>query len=389
MNSNNFFSRINPYSSNPAAKATLLALLVLLAGCSGGSSSSDRPVQAPEPEPEPEAVPFQELYDQGINRYIGEYTPMLSEESEGIVTHTFGGGDGPLCLDGSEYKMSTLDAGSEDLFIFLQGGGGCWSEFCQATPNAQAGIPQSGILNPAREDNPVKDYNVAYFPYCDGGLFSSDRDSDSDGDGELDRFQRGLHNLSAGLDVALSQFPNPRRVVLMGSSAGGLGTTIALPLVRLQYPDVRIDVVNDAGVGVNRPNQPDFLELLFSDWNSRAFIPESCPECIPEDGHLSEYHIWQMNEDPNVRRGMLSHSDDTVFALIFLMIGYDAWREALYPEMQQLEDAHPDRSHYWIQSAVGHTFLQSPEEQVAGGVSLMEWITLMLDDSEDWVSAQD
>ena len=204
-----------------------LAAAAFLAGCSDGSDSSGSAVTPPEPEPEPEVVPFQELYDQGINRYIGEYTPMLSEESGGIVTHSFGAGDGPLCIDGSEYKMSTLDAGSEDLFIFLQGGGACWSEFCAAAPNAEAGIPQNGILNPEREDNPVKDYNVAYFPYCDGGLFSSDRDSDSDGDSQSDRFQRGLHNLSAGLDVALSQFPNPRRVVLMGSSAGGIGTTIA------------------------------------------------------------------------------------------------------------------------------------------------------------------
>ena len=175
----------------------------------------------------------------------------------------------------------------------------------------------------------------------------------------------------------------------MGSSAGGLGTTFALPLVRHLYPNVRIDVINDAGVGVARPDQPEFLELLFDDWNARAFLPPSCPECIAEDGHLSDYHIWQMNQDPDVRRGMLSHSEDTTFALGFLMIGYDAWREALYPEMQQLEDAHPERSKYWIPDAQGHTFLQAEPDRSAGGVPLMEWITLMLDDSPDWQSAQD
>ena len=375
-------SKVEPSSS--VVNASIAAVFVMLAGCSDGSSRDD-PVQPPEPE----TVPFQELYDQGVDRYIGKYTPMLSEESEGIVTHSFGGGDGPLCLDGSNYMMSTLDAGSEDLLIYLQGGGACWSELCAATEAASPGIPQFGILDPARQDNPVKDYNVAYFPYCDGGLHGSDQDTDSDGSGEADRFQRGLHNLSAGLDVAVREFPSPRRVVLMGSSAGGLGTTFALALVRQQYPDVRIDVVNDAGVGVGRPDQPDYLRLLFNDWNAEAFLPESCPGCIADDGHLSEYHIWQMNEDPNVRRGMLSHSDDTVFALGFLMIGYEAWREALYPEMQQLEDAHPDRSHYWIPNAVGHTFLQAEPDQTAGGVPLMEWISLMLDDSEDWVSVQD
>ena len=365
----------------------VVILTAAVAGCSDGGSSNNRPT---EPEiPEPEVAPFQELFDQGIDRYFGEYTPMLSEESDGIVTHTFGSGDGPLCLDGSEYRMATLDAESEDLLIFLQGGGACWSEFCAASETAGPGIPQVGILDPSREDNPVADYNVAYFPYCDGGLHGSDRDSDTDGDGESDRFQRGLHNLSAGLDVALAEFPSPRRIVLMGASAGGLGTTFALPLVRHHYPDVRIDVINDSGIGVARPDQPEFLELLFDDWNVRAFLPESCPECIAEDGHLSDYHIWQMDEDANVRRGMLSYSYDTVFADLFLMIGQAAWEEAMYPEMQQLEDAHPERSKYWIPIGAGHTFVQAAPDTTAGGVPLMQWIADMLDDSDDWVSVQD
>ena len=57
--------------------------------------------------------------------------------------------------------------------------------------------------------------------------------------------------------------------------------------------------------------------------------------------------------------------------------------------MQQLEDAHPERSKFWIPVGVGHTFLQAEPDTAAGGIPLMEWITLMLDDSPDWVSAQD
>ncbi|MEH6592344.1 MAG: pectin acetylesterase-family hydrolase [Halioglobus sp.] len=337
----------------------------------------------------PQAMPFQELFDQGIDRYFGEYTPMTSEETGGIFTHTFGAGDGPLCLDGSEYRMATLNADSEDLVIFLQGGGACWSGLCAASTSAPGGIPQSGILDPNRDDNPVKNWNVAYFPYCDGGLHGSDRDSDTDGSGDADRFQRGLHNLSAGLDVTVANFPSPRRVVLMGASAGGLGTSLALPLVRKMYPDVPIDVVNDSGVGIGRPDQPAFRELLITDWNLGAFFPESCDNCLSDDGHFSNYHIWQMDQDENVRRAMLSYSRDTVFGNVFLMIGLDAWEEVLYPQMQKLEDAHPDRSHYWIPSGEGHTFVQAEPDQTAGGVSVMAWIAVMLDGSADWISVQD
>ncbi len=107
-----------------------LVSLGLLAGC---SDSSDRPNNPPQPAP----LPFQELFDQGIDRYLGEYTPMLSEENadnSAIVDHTLVRATGRFALDGFEYIMSTLDAGSEDLLIFLEGGGACWSEFCSATP---------------------------------------------------------------------------------------------------------------------------------------------------------------------------------------------------------------------------------------------------------------
>jgi len=374
-----------------------LLVLPLLLGCSSGSDGgidfADPVEPAPEPEPEPEPEPvvtaFQEIIDQGIIRYLGLYTPMLSEPDGDIVNHSFGAGDGPLCIDGSEFTMATRDAGSEDLVIFLQGGGACWSTFCAATQSAEAGIPSLGILDPDRDNNPVRDWNQVYLPYCDGGLHASDRDSDSDGDGVDDRFQRGLHNLSASLDVAVSTFPSPRRILLIGNSAGGLGTTFALPLVRYMYPEAPIELVNDSGVGVARPGDPSFIQLLMDDWNSGAFIPDSCEDCIADDGHLSNYHIWQMDEDENLRRGMLSYSRDTTFADFFLGIGKDAFEVALLEEMQKLEDAHPDRQRSWIPAGADHTFVLLEPDKTAGGVPVMDWISAMLDDSDDWRSVKD
>lgn len=375
---------------SPALLALLFPLLAACGGGGGGGSSNAAPVTPePEPQPEPQVAPYQELYDQGIDRYFGEYTPMLSEEAEGVVTHSFGAGDGPLCLDGSEYRMATHDRGDTELVIFLQGGGACWSEFCAANISAAAGIPAVGILDSAREDNPVKDANVAYFPYCDGGLHGSDRDVDSDGDGTADRFHRGLHNLSAGLDVTLETFPNPERIILMGVSGGGLGTSLALPLVRHHYPDVAIEVINDSGIGVARPDQPEFLELLFDDWNVWAFLPESCTDCVSPDGHLTNYNIWLLEQDENVRRSTLSTTRDSTFADFFLMIGQEAFEAAMLVEMQKLEDAHPERERTWIPAGSEHTFLQREPDRTAGGVPLMVWLTAMLEGSDDWVSVRD
>jgi hypothetical protein len=358
-------------------------VLPLLAACS--DDSDDRSLDGGSPA----AEPFAELYSQGILRYLGDYTPMLSEPDSEVVNHFFGTGDGPLCGEGAPYSMATRDQGSQELMIFLEGGGACWSDFCFYINEVVPGIPADGLLDPARENNPVKDWSQVYIPYCDGSLHAGDIDVDRDGDGQIDIYHRGLRNLSAALDVATRTFPAPRRILLAGQSGGAFGTTFALPLVRHIYPDAQIDILNDSGVGVLKPGQADFLPQLIEEWNIGAFFPDSCPECIPSDGHFTEYYIWQMNQDPGLRRGLLSYTQDTNLADLFLQIGAVAFEEALREEMPQQEEAHPDRTHYWLVEGNGHTFVTLEPDQTAGGVPLMDWIGTMLSGSDQWVSTQD
>ena len=163
---------------------TLFPILVLpfLGGCSDGSGNRGRD----NPEAVPSMAPFAELFEQGINRYIGMYTPMLSEVDGDIVNHSFGAGDGPLCLGGSEYTTATRDLGSDELMIFLEGGGACWSDLCAATSSASTGIPGVGPTDPNRTDNPVMGWSQVYLPYCDGSLHIGDADTDTDGVAVLD-----------------------------------------------------------------------------------------------------------------------------------------------------------------------------------------------------------
>lgn len=357
-------------------------LLPVVVACSDGSDAPSVADQSP--------APFAELYEQGIIRYLGEYTPMQSQQDGDVITHSFGAGDGPLCGAGAPYSMATRDQGSEDLMIFLEGGGACWSDFCIYVDEVPpGGIPQVGILDPTRENNPVKDWNQVYVSNCDGSLLAGDIDTDTDGDGRNDRFQRGLHNLSAALDVAVRTFPAPRRILLAGQSAGALGSIFALPLVRYLYPGVPIDVLNDSGVGVLKPGQPQFLRKIMAEWSMDAFIPASCPNCIPADGHLTDYLTWQLDQDPDVRRGLLSYSRDFNLANLYLEIGGAAFEQALLAEMQQQEDAHPDRNHSWIVAGSGHTFVELEPDRTAGGVPLMDWLGAMLSGSDNWVSVSD
>ena len=357
-----------------------LACSFFVSACSDGNNGA---------QTGPDAQPFAELFAQGITRYIGLYTPMTSTVDGEVTAHAFGAGDGPLCLDGSGYNMSTRDVGSDSLVIFLEGGGACWSEFCQAVPSAATGISTAGIMDQSKDNNPTRGWNQVYVPYCDGSLHAGDRDTDSDGDGSADRFQRGLHNLSAALDVSVRSFPNPSRIVLTGNSGGGFGTIFALPLVRYLYPDARIDVINDSGVGVGRPDDPDFLRLLLSDWNLQDFIPASCGDCIGEDGHLTNLLLWQLEQDPTFKLSLLSYTEDTVLADVFLGIGGAAFEAELDQEMAQHEAAQPDRTRSFVPVGDSHTFLQLEPDRAIDGIGLMEWLGYMLDDAEQWQSLRE
>ena len=49
----------------------------------------------------------------------------------------------------------------------------------------------------------------------------------------------------------------------------------------------------------------------------------------------------------------------------------------------------PDRVRSLITPGTGHTFLQGSTDLEVEGISVLEWVTAMLEDSEDWISVQE
>ena len=302
----------------------------------------------------------------------------------GVIEHTFGGGDGPLCFTGNEFAMSTRDGVSDELLIFLQGGGACGPTNCAAVP---VGLPlfNLGILEAGNPANPATDYDLGYIPYCDGTLFTGDRDVDSDGDGNNDRYFRGIQNLSASLDVIVSHYPAPGRIVLAGNSAGGFGIHYALPLVRKQYPDVPIELINDSGMGIQRPGSQERLNAY---WNSNSFFPANCRACIGEDGNLTGYHKYQLAEDENIRIGFISSTrDETIVGQSG--IDGDTFEEELLNAVAELEEAYPDRFRSLISYTDEHTYIVKQFDFAVADTTVRQWVINMLSSSERWVSRSD
>ncbi|MCX5868695.1 MAG: pectin acetylesterase-family hydrolase [Proteobacteria bacterium] len=369
----------------------ILAAVSLLGGCSGNGASG----------------PFAELENQGLNQYRGVAKVMEKSTFGDVTTFTFDPASGPICLQKTNYLTSIRDIGSDELFLYLTGGGACWKDFCFALSGAFVGIVPVNITNFEDPNNPVRNMNTVQISSCDGSLFAGDADHDDDGDGIIDRPQHGIRNLTAALDIAKQYFPNPRRVFLAGSSAGGFGTIMATPLVRIYYPDVPLCVFSDSGPGIIKTHDPQFLTDLLNDFNVMRFIPKSCKDCIA-NGHLTGLIGYGLEHDPNMKLGLFSSYGDKVYAQFFLGIGAQEFGEELAQETSYLNGKYPDRFKMFLTEGEKHTSLigdatmplesagdpsdSANQIQLGGmyttelnGVTIADWIRMMLADDPGWV----
>ena len=327
-------------------------------------------------------APFQALYDQGIDRYLGVFTPSASTVvSPGVTEHVFTGIDGPICFTGNQFSMFTREGSSNDLLIFLQGGGFCSPFACAAVDEGIPLIP-FGILNPSDPQNPTATYNVGYVPYCDGSGMMGDNEVDSDGDGENDRFFKGIQNLSASLDIIAQTYPSPDKIVLAGNSAGGFAVHAALPLIRKLYPNARIAIINDSGVGILDPGG---MQTLITYWNAGAFFPASCTDCIGADGNLTDYHQYQLAQDGNVQLAYVSSKQDSTFAAL-IQGGGPAFEAQLLEAAAELNAAYPERFQSLIGDGEFHTTILRDFNRPIGGTTVSRWVSEMVNDPENWNS---
>jgi len=331
-----------------------LVVVLLALGCAGPADEKDSGTEATSS-------------DDPRLRYLGQ-TVVADEVVDGAVTtHTFDPASGPQCLRGDPYRVSTRRTDSTDLLIFLQGGGACWDDFCLAVTGAPAGVPSVDILDPTLPENAFADWNVTYLPYCDGSLFIGDRDHDDDGDGTPDRFHRGLANLSAALDMAQDQFPNPDRVMLVGSSGGGFGVLLAPPIVRAVFPDAELAVLADSAVGVARgAAEPGYVDHLMDQWGAADLLPPTCGDDCLSGGHMTGVVAENLRVDPGLQMAVFTAWYDLIIGDIFLDVPPADFAAAVDAETSALHAEFPDRYRRFIIDGRMHTTLLGDASGIVG-----------------------
>lgn len=399
-----FESNLDP-SLRPTSSWTALVLVWLL-GC-GDSDGSDRDISASQSgdggaqedagaqgdagtdaaEPGAPATDLTELLGLGIADYLGAAEPTAMETLQGVegvadgsIVYDFAPEDGPICLRGAAYSVSVLDQKSENLMIYLQGGGACVSLLCRSTTDVMLrGVPTRGILDTQDAENPVADWNVVYVPYCDGSVFGGDGDFTNPSDTMGKRYHHGQRNFSAALDLALKHFPTPKKILLAGSSAGGWGTIYHRGLVRSQYPDAELTVINDAGIGfaVNQPTVAD-------EWTATRHRPPSCAEC-QNHPHLTYFVKYMLEHDPGTWVGDFSSYGDSVIRLFTFSPDAAAFKDTLMQETNILATAFPDRYKRFFVAGESHTTLLTAfHTNVTDGVTFAQWLGKMINRDPSW-----
>jgi len=343
--------------------------------------------------------PYQEVYDQGLTRYVGDpaLDPVRVRDPIGysdLLVHDFSSENGgPVCMVGDDYFVETREGESDELLIFLQPGGVCLDEVCIATSTPTinlrlltAGnlVALGGVLNRHAPDNPFADFDVVNLPYCDGSIFTGDVERDVDGEHVV---QRGLQNLTAGIQVAKGRFPNPSRIVLAGSSGGSYGSVAALAMTRYFYPDVPITVISDSGAPVMTGYAPDFVDSALAQLNVTHLLPASCPDCIG-DGHLTGLFLWALGRDPALTIAYLSHTQDAVIGQEYMGSTPEQFENDVLSQSGRLTDAYPGRAFRYVVPGTGHTFLlnlggplnDEVVNEAGETTTLWSWLTTLHDD---------
>jgi hypothetical protein len=172
--------------------------------------------------------------------------------------------DNAFCADGSPTGIGvnlSATPGARPL-IYLEGGGACWNEITcytlmtaayfttgygasdfasESSDTTYLALP-GGFFDRTAAANPFKDYSYIYVPYCTGDVFAGNNVVQY---GSNMAHYVGFANVTAFLDRIVPTFPSADRVILAGSSAGGLGAAYNWWQTQQAFGNIRVDLIDD------------------------------------------------------------------------------------------------------------------------------------------------
>lgn len=253
--------------------------------------------------------------------------------------------EGAQCRDGSQTGVFLRFTESARLLIVFEGGGVCTNAgFCAFNPGASderivgdfeavtglelgvapgrqqpgvysGGVP-AGLFAVTRQENPFRDWNMAYLPNCTGdmhfGTRRSVRVSGMPAPQQLIGFlntQRFVSRLASTFEGSL------QHLVVAGSS---FGAALNFSMISDAFEGVRSDLIVDSALPFSdeylAPCQQDGWRELFG---YDAALPPDCEECFQRGGGgLAQLIAFLQRKHADSRFALISSTRDEIVRLL-------------------------------------------------------------------------
>jgi hypothetical protein len=307
---------------------------------------------------------------------------------------------GTTCDEGTPTGMgANLNESSKDLLIFFNGGGACWDAntclqlntsahgpFTKAQFDALSARLSNSIFDRQLANNPFKDWNLFFLPYCTGDLHIGNAEVVyTTGSTSKTFHHKGRANTEAFLARIAATVPAPSRVVVTGSSAGGFGAALNYELVRSHFPDAEVFLLDDSGPLLkNNAIAQQLRDAWAQAWNYNAVLDAIDP-AVKND--FSALYTVLSRKYPQDRMALLSSQQDQVIRQYVGLSG-PAFQSALQELQSTVIDPLPN-TRYFVTAGQAHTLLLNPASQSSQGVAFMDWLNQMMNESDPtWMSVQ-
>jgi hypothetical protein len=345
-------------------------------------------------------------------------TPVFAQEQPALADLPSGEwseialGEEYKCLYDTPYSFFVRPASqpTDELMVYFEGGGACWDAFTcgavgqfasQYEVNDAESLPMSqGLLDFGNEENPVKDYNTVFVPYCSGDVHSGSSTQTFTLPTELATADKteitvefnGFNNASGVLEWVYGNYTEPEQVFVTGCSAGGYGAIFHSANIMNNYTDTRVVMLADASSGVT----PKAWEGLVT-WNTFDGMPEFIESLatVTREKYSTAYHIQQMAKTfPNntfaeyntfldqVQVGFYAFQTGRVVdASNFAQIAPE-WSKGLIENTARLDVTSPNY-HWYMAGGTVHCITPLPEAYTYSvqGVRFVDWVGSLLDGS--------
>ncbi len=270
---------------------------------------------------------------------------------------------GGLCGNNSPYKIFIMKSKglwnwlmgyTNDVIVYLEPGGACW-DYPSCTgqagirgaanpngipdnfmnlgdfldPNIEGGSPNAAISplilrnHPAGDNVETANWNKVFIPYCTGDVHSGNRVAtyvDEATGNTITYHHVGAKNIEAVIAYLKQAFPKIDKLMITGSSAGGVGTLTNYHFFRKALKPNKCYMLNDSGpifsAVSDADNQYRLHQKISQEWNTGYLVSKLQADfpTVNITGDFGQIHTLLANAYPNDPLAITMFTRDTNFS---------------------------------------------------------------------------